>query len=285
MIFSMPQPAENQVILSGSPETATEGSYLRRLLRNDGWAVLVIAAATIFVELGAYWLSISMGTSAGRALVATMAVAVLWLAIAGPAAAAWGKGAWSSLMRCGAVADASGIVLIILWIVATDENGRARLNFLTVVEMYCVLASMAILAMALVCMFHSPAGKAAMALIASACMFIAMASPFWAGWWLTGDDPRANQNAATWLVAVNPFFAILTCLNDIRASAFDWLTSDVMYQITRMSDYVAPRRVPWYETTLLWLAAAAGACIVGFVARLLHPKSRSAIVQQESPSK
>ncbi|MBI5722635.1 MAG: hypothetical protein HZA50_01665 [Planctomycetes bacterium] len=273
----MGQAADNLTASAGPPNAAAGGSFLRQVLLNDGWAMLATAVATVIVELGAYWLARAMDVPAGRALVAAMAVSAVWLAVAAPAAAAWGGNAWSAMMRCGTVADASGIVLIVLWLVAADEGGHACLTFAAAVKIYCQLAAMDILAIAFVCACRSPAGRSAMALAASACMFVALASPFWAGWWLTGDNLAANQSAATWLVAVNPFFAILSCINEIRVSAFDWLTSDVMYQITRMSDYVAPRRVEWYETALAYLAAAALACVVCLVARLVRPKASDGI--------
>ena len=67
---------------------ARTSTLLAGLLRRNGWALAGIASATVLVELGAYATGRLLGIGPVASVLAALAAAAVWTALAAPAAAA-----------------------------------------------------------------------------------------------------------------------------------------------------------------------------------------------------
>jgi hypothetical protein len=246
--------------LAGPPSGA---GPLRRLLARDGAAVLVASAVTVAGELGVYLAAVAAGSGRTHAVFATLAVTVVWVALAAPVLGASGADALGGLLRGGCLADASAVTLLVLYLTCPQVTlaGAAKI--------YCILAAMALLAVAASRLAGSPAGRYALALAAATAFAITLASP----WWLGGAMRASAQETAERIVAagvyVNPFYAVTAALSD--RTRFVWHQAPVMYRITRFGDYAAAPPPVWYASVLIHCVAAA---LVAALAGALHRRRR-----------
>lgn len=216
----------------------------RDVLARDGPAVLVAAAITLAVELGVFFLARAAGTDRRNAVLATLATVVLWVALAAPAFACSGRTTFSALLRGGIVADASAVALLVLWL------ATPYVTFLAAVEIYCILAAVALATAAAVLTVRPGTGRTVAAVVAASILVLALASPFWIGGLLQETHGEAKQAVVTWAVAANPFYSILSAVVD--ETAFVWHLAPVMYRITRIGDYAAPPPIPWYSAVVVY---------------------------------
>jgi hypothetical protein len=245
----------------GSP---SRPAGLGRTLAREGRPVLAAAAATVAVELGVYVAAVGAGSSRTYAALATLAVTVVWVALAAPVLAASGADAFAGLLRAGCIADASAVTLVVLWLACPQVTlaGAAKI--------YCILAAMALLAIAAGRSARSPAGRYALAAATAAALVVSLASP----WWLGGAMRASSQETAERIVAagvhVNPFYAVTAAISG--STRFVWHEAAVMYRITRFGDYAAAPAPTWYASALIHCAAAG---LVAAVASARHARRRS----------
>jgi hypothetical protein len=223
--------------------------------------VLLAVAATVAVEVGAYALAVAGQAPQAQAALGSLAVSVLWVALAAPVLAATGRGTLGALLRGLAVIDASAVLLAILALAGPC------VTLLGGVEVYCILAAMGLAAVAAVCLARSQAGRFALAVAASAVLLLAAGSPFWIGGALRAAPEDWAGRIAAAGVYVNPFYAVTGALAE--SARFIWHQAPVLYRITRLGDYAPAPAPAWYAPVLLCSAAAA---LLGVAAKLRRPK-------------
>lgn len=251
---------------------ASRPSGFRRVLACDGLAVLTASAVTIAVELGVYAAAVLAGSGRAQAVLATLAVTVVWLALAAPALSASGADAIGALLRGGCIADASAVTLIVLWLSSPQVALPAAMRI------YCILAAMALLAVALSCLARRAPGKSALAVATAGGFLIALASP----WWVGGALRAAPQETAEKIVAagvyINPFYAVTAAMSD--SSRFVWHEAAAMYRITRIGDYAAAPRAVWWASAALHCAAG---LVAAAVAAGVHRRRRNRAALERPP--
>lgn len=260
-----------------SPPRAPVGA-LRELLRRDGWPSLAAALATMAVELGVFLGALACGADGRQSAIASLAAGVVWVSLAAPALAAGSNSGLGALLRGGIVADASAVLLIVLWL-ATPQ-----VSFLAAVKIYCIYAALALAGSAAVRCARAPAPRFALAAVASIVFITALASPFWAGGALVAAhasgsaitnsvffvsaaaSPSWPASAllatgeidsvivASTVVCANPFYCIWSVLADQMPYA--WHQAPVIYRITYLGNYAAVPAAPWYAAVIIYIYVA-----------------------------
>ncbi len=258
--------AFSQKTESTSQPTALDASLRpgvwRELLVRDGWAMLFVTAMTLAVELGCFFVGRVYGAEFRLALLATLGIMSLWVVLAPGPLAAWGRGNLSAFLRGGIVADATGVALLVIWMFAP---AGACLTFMGVVKLYCVFVAVTLMGVSAVCLARSSAGRQVVAVIAVGLLAIALASPVWASAHIGGPSPspEVQQTIADWAIRVNPFYA--ACGAVVYETNFVWHDWGMMYDFSRIGEYVSPGEVLWYQTILLYLALAGGLGLLGIL--------------------
>ncbi|MGC9454803.1 MAG: hypothetical protein ACP5HU_08045 [Phycisphaerae bacterium] len=230
----------------------TSGGWMRELFRGHGWCVLAAALATIAVEVGTAAFAWRVDVPAARAAVATLAVAVLWVAMTAGPLSAGADTALRSVLRGGAVVDASIPALILLAAVGP-------VTALGAVKVYCILAAVALWSVALVRIARTPWGRHALGTAAGVVLFVMLTSPLWTGGLLGAADGAARRNIVWLAVAANPFYAVATAT--VESTGFVWHQAPLMYSLTPIGDHVAAPSPPWYATVVIY--AGLGAIFAG----------------------
>ena len=234
-----------------------EGGSVRQFLADSGWAAASAAVATVAVELGVFAAGLAWQMPRIQAALACLAVCVLWTALAAPVLAAFGRTAMAALFRGGIVADASLASLLVLW-AACDE-----MTLPAVLKTYCILTAVALAGVAATRLAGTPAGRCACAVLASAVLLAAMASPFWVGGAIHGQPRATAEGIVAAAVYANPFYAATACLTE--TARFVWHQQPVMYRITRIGDYAAAPPLLWYPAAIVYLSAAGALAILAAV--------------------
>ena len=228
------------------------------IIRRDGPAVAVAAIATIAVELGIYLLGRACGAGIRNSTLAALATGVLWTAVASGVLAGGGKNSLGSLLRGGIVADASAVVLIVLWL------SVPQMTLLAALKVYCIYAAMALAAVAAVTAAKSPDGKYTMGVAAAVVMFVSLTTPLWIGGMLAEADPKITRNIVTWATYANPFYCVIAAVEQMR---FVWHRAPLMYHITRIGDSAAPPPVPWFAAAAIYACLAVMLSLVSLLRR------------------
>ena len=203
-----------------------------------------------------------MGLSADRAVLATLAMMVVWVPIA---AAAWATGA-TGLGRCclrgGEMADASAIALIMFWL-------TGAISFVGAVKLYCILMVVALFACAIVSLSRCVRRRVVLAGVASVISVVMLASPVW----LSGPANTMSQETVrpltVWAVRANAYFATTEAIAD-RIN-FVWIDSGLMYRLTPLGDHLALPRAEWYWPIVIFLPSAAIIGAIGVLIRRIQP--------------
>ncbi len=234
------------------PAAADEGqvSSLRGQLRP----VLYIVAATLAVELGAYFLALG-STSRRDALLLGLGACTVWVCLAAGPLAVGGRGALSALLRGGAVADASLLSLLVYWALDASGDAPRLFTFVNVLQTYCTLAALAIFAVAMVLAFSGPIARCAAATASAVVLMLALTTPLWTGSALqAAREDQTRRQVIRAAVYVNPFYSISSPLGP--RTQFVWHQAQEMYRLTRIGDYAAPPPVPWYASAFLYGCAS-----------------------------
>jgi hypothetical protein len=228
--------------------------------------------ATALLELGVYFLADAAGATPRRAVMAALAAATVWVALAAAPLAAGPHKGLDGLLRGGLVADTSGLALLALWLMGTP------LTFLAAVKIYCILGSMALAAITVVRLGRTRYGRACLAGITATLMMFAASTPFWANGLMVSLDAPARTRVVAWCVRVNPFFAIA----DATASSLDliWHEAPRLYAITELGDRVAAPRVHWVAYVVVMLTISG----IALAARLVRPPAVSRTFPDNPPA-
>jgi len=236
---------------------------LKGISLRECLTVAVIAAVTVALELAVFYCGRHVGLPGRDAAIASIAAATVWVALAAPVLAAGRDTPFAAVIRGGAIADASAVLLVVLWL---SETG---VTFVSAAEVYCVWAAMALAAMALVRMARTSPGRYAVAVGVAALEMLALSTPLWVNGLLAALEGSWREGATAWAVRINPFYSILAALAE--RMHFVWNEAPLMYRLTRIGDYAAPPAVAWYTAVVIYLIVAALACGVS----LLRPRRQS----------
>ncbi len=236
--------------------------------RRHVWPIVVIFVLTVAVVLGTYWAALGGGSGRRFAALAAVGSAVLWTALAAPVLAAGAKSWLGALLRGGAVADASLVSLLVLWLLTPSEAPGA-IPFVAVWKMYCMLVVVALAGVAFTRLGGSESRRYALGVVAAAVGVMMLATPFW----MEGMLQDASYEAAQQMAAVaewwNPFYSLAAAME------FSWHYAPRMYNITGIGEDIPGPRVYWYTVVVRWgMVAAVLWCLVGLKAWL--PRRRSA---------
>ncbi|MCD4823852.1 MAG: hypothetical protein K8S55_04545 [Phycisphaerae bacterium] len=259
--------AEPSGLASEKPPVA--GGVIRGLLSRDGWAMLAAVVATMIVEWGVFLTGRCCGVVFRESLLAALAATALWLAIGPGCFGAGASSALSAFIRGGIVADATAINLLGFWLLSLGGGDFGGLGFVGVVKVYCVCASMAVLGVAVVCLARRWVWRACLAVTCGLVLVVAMASPLWISAWIGGTSSPATQELVTWAVRINPFYAIADAV--VEETGFVWHSWGLMYDWSRVGEYVNPAGGGWWQTCLLYLLAAGGCGVVSLLRYRVWP--------------
>lgn len=260
-----------------SPPRVLVGT-LRDLLRRDGRPALAAALATMAVELGVFLGAVACGIDGRQSVMASLAAGVVWVSLAAPAMAAGSNTGLGALLRGGIVADASAVLLIVLWL------ATPYVSFLAAVKIYCIYAALALAGIAAVRCARAPSARFTLAAVAAIAFMTALASPFWAGGAVHAAEASGSVIARSvffisaaaspsWpgppppttgridsaivtstVVHANPFYCIWSVLADRMPYA--WHQAPVMYRITYLGNYAAVPAAPWYAAVRIYIYVA-----------------------------
>jgi len=217
--------------------------------RRLWWEVAAIAAATIVLQLGVLLLPGAFGVAPRAAMLAVLMASGVWVALAAPILAAGAPGALAAVLRGGIVADATAVLLVVLWLT------RPEVTFLAAVEMYCIYASVALCGVAAGCVASTPAGRYAAAVVATVVLLAVQAGPFW----LPGVCQFVAQGHKTAVAGIglraNPVYGIFSAM--AGDSGFVWhFDAPLMYRITQLGEDIPVPVVRWYHPVAIYLGAA-----------------------------
>jgi hypothetical protein len=255
----------NDQLLGDPGASGEEIAPLRAILRRDAWPMLLCAAATLAVELGAYGLAKGCGAESRQSLLAALAGATMWIALASGPMAAGGTGNVSAALRGAIPADASLAAMLILWPLARADDSATYLTFTSVLEAYCVLASLAVFSIAAVCCPAAPGSRRWAGLAAALALAAAIATPFWTSGLIHALDYRPATTVVAWAIHANPFYCVTAA--PAERLRFFWQEWGLMYdRIGAFRDY-APPPVQWYSSAILYGAMAGVLGVVAFLKR------------------
>ncbi len=236
--------------------------WIRELFRGHGRAVVLAAAATIAVQVGAFIAARWAGIPPARASSATLAVATLWVAVVSAPLASAGKTAIGSLLRGGVVVDASIPALVVL-------AAAGPVTVIEAVKVYLILAAVALFAVALVRVARTARGRGALAVTASVLLFVLLASPLWVAGPADATSGNLSRAVVRFAVTANPFYAVSSAV--VGSTGFVWHQAPVMYPLTWLGEHLSFPPVRWHHTAVLYGCIAA---ILGGVA-MVRGKGRT----------
>jgi len=237
---------------------------LRLIIRTDGWALLVALGSTVAIELGTFIAARLTGSYATAAMLACLAVSAAWVALASPAFAAGGTRTISCWLRAAAVADASAVTLIVLWLAVP------AMTFAAAVKIYCILAAVTLAAGGVIGTARTSPGRCALAAGLTVVLITALASPAWVGG-PAGYMPRdAGQKFAAMAVSTNPFFGVMAAVSSHVRQL--WTEMTLMYGMTALGDTIPLPPVRWHQPVVIYLVIAAVGLAVSLIrCRLARP--------------
>ena len=228
-----------------SRRAALPSGAVRRVLARDGWCMLAAGLATLAAEIGTYLLGVLGGAGQEQAALASLAVAAVLLALACPVLAASGKDGVASLLRAAAVADASAVTLIVLWLSAPF------VTFLGAAKAYCTFAAVALLSASVVRWAPRPAARYAVAVATAIVLLAALATPFWIGGLLEAVTDASARTITACAVHANPFYSITAAI--VEQTEFVWHQHAVMLyrHVDKIGHFHAPA-LRWYSAPLIY---------------------------------
>ena len=218
------------------------------LMKRDGWPVVGIMIATAAVQLGVFLLPRAYGVPARMTVPASLIIAGVWVALASAIFAAGPRGTISGILRGGIVADATVVLLVVLWLNAPE------VTFLSAVKLYCIYASVAFCAIAAARCASSLRFRYLGAVCAAVFLTALQGGLFWLPGLLQIVPADYKVAVAGIGLRANPLYGVFSAIAD--KSGFVWHYAEVMYRITPLGEDIAVPPVQWYEPMVVHLAVA-----------------------------
>ena len=207
-----------------------------------------IVIATAAAQLGVFLLPQAYGVPARMAIPASLIMAGVWVALASGIFAAGPHSTISGILRGGCVADATAVLLVVLWL-CTPE-----VTFLSAVKLYCIYASVALCSIAAARCASSLRFRYLGAVAGAVCLSALQGVLFWLPGLLQLVPTDYKTVVAGMGLRANPLYGVFSAISD--ESGFVWHYADVMYRITPLGEDIAVPPVQWYEPMVVHLAIA-----------------------------
>ena len=235
------------------------------LLKRDGWPVAGIVVVTVAVQLGIFILPQACGESARRVIPASLIIAGVWVALASAIFAAGPRSTISGIFRGGSVADATAVLLVVLWLSAPE------VTFLSAVKLYCIYASVALCAIAAARCASSLRFRYLGAVAGAVFLSALQGGLFWLPGLLQLVPADHKVAVAGMGLRANPLYGVFSAIAD--KSGFVWHYAEVMYRITPLGEDIAVPPVQWYEPMVVHLLIA-GILAASWMLRARRPSLR-----------
>ncbi len=211
-------------------------------------AALVAAASTAAIGVGV-WFGCRSAMSPSASAVVVMLICLLWIILASPVFAAGSERVIDGLTRGLAVADGGAAVLIVLmvWGKGLSLPGAAAI--------YAVWLAVAGAASALVVLGRTAPGRRMLAAVAILLLLAICAGPFWTNAGLGALSEPWRGRATTAVVAANPVFATLACLDD--SVGFVWNERPILYEYSVLGRDIPRGPGNWLAIVVIYGAVGA----------------------------
>jgi hypothetical protein len=182
------------------------------------------------------------------AIAASLIITGVWVALASAIFAAGPRSTISGILRGGSVADASAVLLVVLWLSAPE------VTFLSAVKLYCIYASVSLCAIAAARCASSLRFRYFGAVVGATLLTILQGGLFWLPG-LLEFVPTAHKSAVAAIgLRANPLYGVFSAVAD--KLEFVWHYAEVMYRITPLGEDIAVPPVQWYEPMVVHLVIA-----------------------------
>jgi hypothetical protein len=181
----------------------------------------------------------------------------VWVALGSAIFAAGPRSALSGLLRGGCVADATAVLLVVLWLCTP------AVTFYSAVKLYCIYASVALCSIAIARCASTVRFRYLGAVAAGVFLTGLQAGLFWLPGLLQLAPTDYKSTLAGFGLRANPLYGVFSAIAE--ESGFVWHYAEVMYRITPLGEDIAVPPVHWYEPMVVHLAIAAVFAIWWFV--------------------
>jgi len=216
-------------------------------------------SATAAVQVAIFLIPLSYGVPAGPLAAASLIIAGVWVATASAVFAAGPNSALSGVLRGGCVADATVVLLLVLW------RMTPVVTFTAAVKIYCIYASVSLCAAALVRVARTARVRYLCAVIAATALTAIQAGLFWLPGLLQLFEVRSKSAVAGLWLRANPLYGAFSAIAE--ESRFVWHYAELMYRITPLGEDIAVPSVQWWEPMAIHLVLAAGVAAWSVVGR------------------
>ncbi len=221
--------------------------------------VVGIVTATVAVQVSVFLVPLACGASARRLLPASLIIAGVWVALASPIFAAGPQSTISGLLRGGCVADATAVLLIVLWLLAPG------VTFVAAVKLYCIYASVAFCGIAVARWARTVRFRYLWAVVGATVLTVLQGGLFWTPGLLRMFPTEYKTALAGIGLRANPLYGVFSAIAD--ESGFVWHYAEVMYRITPLGEDIPVSPVQWYEPMVIHLAVATAIAIWALLRR------------------
>ncbi len=206
-------------------------------------ALAAIAAAALCIGLGARFIGAAGGAPAWSSDVLVLMALTVWLGFSAAPLAAGAESLSSALLRAAILADAGGLVLVVL------VASRGIVDWWVALRAYILWAGMALAAAGFVHLARTSLGRAILATVLVFFTFLACATPIWSNSLILSFHGPWQLRLCQVISCPNPLLAIASTL---PASQFVWTEQSILYSITRMGQDYGPPQLGWQAAAIFW---------------------------------
>ena len=232
----------------GTDSSPSSPGLMSTLLKRDGWPVVGIVVATVAAQVSVFLIPQAYGVPARGLVPASLIIAGVWVALASAIFSAGPRSTISAILRGGCVADATAVLLIVLWL-STPE-----VTFIAAVKLYCIYASVALCAIAIVRCAKALRFRYLLAVICGVLLTAVQGGLFWLPGLLQIVPADYKVAVAGLGLRANPLYGVFSAI--ANESGFVWHYAEVMYRITPLGEDIAVPPVQWHEPMAISLIAA-----------------------------
>lgn len=234
------------------PDRASEPAAPPAVARGMWWVCGVIAALSLAVLLGGYFLAARF-TGSHYGTLFFLITSLLWVAGVSAPLAASSPRAFGSLLRAATVCDSAAVALLVVALHAERGDGTAMITVSAALQIYAVYVAIALLSAAAVCVGRCHAARRAAATAAAVGLLALLASPFWTRGlllWEARGGPLPGVSIKREVLAWNPFYSATAAV--AGRMGFAWHMEGLLYRLglTPLGDTIAPPPSTWYAAPL-----------------------------------